>query len=90
MARFIEDMNKNQKPGRVSTRGSVWRVGSQYVQKCNTVVEQGGDGTVAEDTLTRCEQGVTLARDSETDTHTHSEVTGGHGALVKHPVVSLW
>lgn len=42
VARFIKDMNKNQKPGRVSTRGSAWGVGGQYVQKCNTVVEQGG------------------------------------------------
>ena len=43
----------------------------------------------AEDTLTRYEQGVTLARDSDRHTHTHSEVTGRHDALVKHPVVRL-
>lgn len=35
-------------------------------------------------------KGMTSARDSATDRQTHSEVTGGHDALVKHPVVSLW
>lgn len=50
----------------------------QYVQKCNTI----------EQAETAVSKGMTLAM-GQCDRQTHSEVTGGHDALVKHPVVSL-